>query len=521
MLFNSFGFIFLFLPLTLAGFYWSARKFGNEIAMLWLVLASLFFYAWWNPVYIVLLLASMVFNFYVGRRLGQQPKKWLLTTGIAANLGLLGYYKYANFFVDNVNLLADANWQVGDILLPLAISFFTFQQIAYLVDSYQGITKEYSPVHYALFVSFFPQLIAGPIVHHKEMLPQFESKRSFAFNQQDFAIGLSIFAIGLFKKTVLADSAALYANPVFLTADSGQQLDFFTAWMGALAYTFQLYFDFSGYSDMAIGLARMFGIKLPLNFYSPYKATNISEFWRRWHMTLSRFLRDYVYIPLGGNRNGNIRRYSNLMTTMLLGGLWHGAGWNFVIWGALHGAYLSICQMWQTLIKSILGYQPNNAFYRVFAWLTTFIAVIIGWVFFRATTLDGAIVMLQSMIGMNEIGLPNAIMSRLGGLQDVFANFGIQSLQTSGSQFVNAWLLIMALAIIALVMPNTQDMFSKVEGSLNKQSFERESTFWPFFSRVNHLVWQDNSKWALLCGAALAFGALTLLQVSEFLYFQF
>lgn len=320
MLFNSFEFLFLFLPATIFLFLLSAKRWGNEAAISVLVLCSLFFYSWWNPVYLLLLLFSMGFNYQVGKRLGNGGGKPLLTLGIIVNLGLIAYYKYAGFIIFNINTMAGTDWDLGQIILPLAISFFTFQQIAYLVDSYRGITREYQFIHYALFVSFFPQLIAGPIVHHKDMLPQFSRNERFQLKPRDVAIGSSIFAIGLFKKTVLADGVAVYANPVFSAADTGQSLDFFSAWGGALAYTFQLYFDFSGYSDMAIGLARILGIILPLNFDSPYKATNISEFWRRWHMTLSRFLRDYVYIPMGGNKHGQARRYINLSATMLLGG---------------------------------------------------------------------------------------------------------------------------------------------------------------------------------------------------------
>ena len=275
------------------------------------------------------------------------------------------------------------------------------------------------------------------------------------------AVGLSLFAIGLFKKTVIADGIAVYATPVFSAAESGQVLDFFTAWGGALAYTFQLYFDFSGYSDMAIGLARMFGIVLPLNFYSPYKAANISEFWRRWHMTLSRFLRDYIYIPLGGNRHGEARRYANLFSTMFLGGLWHGAGWNFVIWGTLHGLYLAIHQVWVRLLAG-LGLSPQeNRFYKIMAWLTTFVVVVIGWVFFRALTTDGAFRILEGMAGFNGVSLPNAIYSRLLPFHDVFNTLGITVNSSGGSVFILTWVWIWLLLLACLILPNLQDTFNK------------------------------------------------------------
>jgi len=410
---------------------------------------------------------------------------------------------------------------LGNIILPLAISFFTFQQIAYLVDSYKGITKEYQFLHYALFVSFFPQLIAGPIVHHKEMLPQFARKDRFTLNANDVAIGVSIFAIGLFKKTVLADSVAVYANPVFIAADAGQTLDFFFAWGGALAYTFQLYFDFSGYSDMAIGLARIFGIVLPLNFYSPYKATNISEFWRRWHMTLSKFLRDYVYIPLGGNRHGQIRRYANLSATMLLGGLWHGAGWNFVIWGAMHGAYLSINQGWQHIL-GYTGFKSEQSKLYVFsAWLITMLCVIFGWVFFRAVSLDGALSLSQSMLGLNGFALPNGVLVRLGELGTTLKNLGVTPVNGGGGVFMFTWIWNIALLLAVILLPNVQDLFSWVEGSLSKWRYKAGHCFWPGRKYLTNFDWTQSPAWAVVTGCCFALGALTLSQVSEFLYFQF
>jgi len=305
MLFNSYEFIFLFLPITFLVFFAIARL-GHEAAIIWLVLASLFFYGWGNPAYLILILLSMVANFSIGELLGSTHRrnkrslgKIYLVLGVTLNLGTLGYFKYAGFFVDNLNTALGTEIDIGRIVLPLAISFFTFQQIAFLVDAYKGITKEYRFTHYALFVTFFPQLIAGPIVHHKDMLPQFMRRDTLKPHIENIAVGLTIFFIGLFKKAVLADGISPYGSSVFDMAAGGETLSFFQAWGGALSYTMQLYFDFSGYSDMAIGGARLFGIRLPLNFHSPYKATSIVEFWRRWHMTLSRFLRDYVYIPLG------------------------------------------------------------------------------------------------------------------------------------------------------------------------------------------------------------------------------
>lgn len=520
MLFNSFEFLLFFLPATLALFFLSARHLGNEAAIGALVLCSLVFYSWWIPAYLVLILLSMVFNFQVGKRLGQRSHNGLLAFGVSMNLGLLAYYKYAGFLVINANLLLSTNWSLGEILLPLAISFFTFQQIAYLVDSHRGITREYRFLHYALFVSFFPQLIAGPIVHHRDMLPQFMQTTRFQLNASHLSVGLSIFAIGLFKKTVFADGIAPYANPIFNAADSGQTVDFFTAWGGSLAYSFQLYFDFSGYSDMAIGLARLFGIVLPLNFYSPYKAASISEFWRRWHITLSHFLRDYVYIPLGGNRHGDTRRYTNLMTTMLLGGLWHGAGWNFIIWGGLHGLYLVIHQLWRTLL-SRFHLNPSGYVYYALAWTVTMLCVVVGWVFFRAITFEGAISLLQSMIGLNGFALPQGILARLGDIGTQLQSLGMGAALGGGQDFVLTWLWISVLLFITLVMPNVQDMFNWIKCSLRDQYFDTTDSVWPLLSKVRKLQWKANTGWAIVSAVCLAFGFLTLFQVSEFLYFQF
>jgi D-alanyl-lipoteichoic acid acyltransferase DltB (MBOAT superfamily) len=521
MLFNSFEFIFLFLPVTLAIFYAASTLRGNELAIACLVACSLFFYSWWNPVYLTLLLFSMGVNFLIGRRLAYQPGKALLTLGVVINLGLLGYFKYTGFILANMDSLFGKDWSAVNILLPLAISFFTFQQIAYLVDSYRGITREYSFLHYALFVAFFPQLIAGPIVHHRDVLPQFAQAQRFRPVASNMAIGLTIFAIGFFKKTVLADGVAAYANPVFAAADAGESLDFFTAWQGALAYTFQLYFDFSGYSDMAIGLARLFGIVLPLNFFSPYKACSIDEFWRRWHITLSNFLRDYVYIPLGGNRQGQFRRYNNLFMTMLLGGIWHGAGWNFLIWGALHGAYLVINQLWRG-VKQTLGWGGRaGRLFLSFSWALTMLCVVVGWVFFRATTTGGAVNMLVAMSGSNGVSVPSGILARLGSLGEQIQALGISAAQGGGAAMVAAWGWIAALTVVALLFPNVQQLFAGVDGALMKRVPASDSAINPLPGLSDRWSWSPSVLWAVSSAVLFALGVLTLFQVSEFLYFQF
>ncbi len=383
MLFNSYIFIGLFLPLTLFAYYSSRIKLGRESAFLVLCIASLIYYAYWKLSYLPILITSILGNYLMGMllsgELSSARKKALLIAGVTANLLALAYYKYADFFVENLGLILGETLPLPGIVLPLAISFFTFQQIAYLVDAYRGEVKEYKFVHYCLFVTFFPQLIAGPIVHHKEMLPQFMDKAKHWIKPELFWLGLVQFSIGLFKKVVVADNLAIYATPVFGAADQGLDVTAIEAWIGTLAYTFQLYFDFSGYTDMALGIGRMFGIILPINFNSPYKASSISDFWRRWHMTLSRFLRDYLYIALGGNRKGPVRRYINLFLTMLLGGLWHGASWNFVIWGAMHGTYLVINHAWNNLCNAIGWSGTQGRVYRMTSIMITFLCVIAAW----------------------------------------------------------------------------------------------------------------------------------------------
>ena len=341
----------------------------------------------------------MLFNYVIGNSLNTKKeenkksfsKKSILIFGIVANLSLLGYFKYADFFIENFNIVAQTNINLFNLLLPLAISFFTFQQIAYLVDSYRQETKEYDFLNYALFVTFFPQLIAGPIVHHSEMMPQFANKWNAVKKYRNIALGLFIFSIGLFKKVVIADTFAVWASAGFDTATT---LNLFEAWATSLSYTFQLYFDFSGYTDMAIGIALLFNIKLPINFNSPYKARNIQDFWRRWHITLSRFLRDYVYIPLGGNKISSFRTYSNLLATFVIGGLWHGAGWTFIFWGFLHGMALVIHRAW-----SNLGFKM----WTWLAWLITFNFVNVAWVFFRAKEWDDAVRVLGAMFSLDNV----------------------------------------------------------------------------------------------------------------------
>ena len=401
MLFSSPEFILFFLPFTLIGFFAIGRWKSQSLSIAWLLACSLFFYGWWNPAYLALIGFSVLFNFSVGEALRRREElersaRGLLVFGVTVNLGLLAYYKYFEFFVESVNGAFELSLPVSRVLLPLAISFFTFQQIGFLIDTYRGRLRHEGLQRYALFVCFFPQLIAGPIVHYRDFVPQLRRPEMYHLHWRNLALGLTIFSIGLFKKTVLADGLGDYVDPVFST--SIVALNVVDAWSGVLAYTFQIYFDFSGYSDMALGLGQMIGISLPVNFNSPYKSTSIIEFWRRWHMTLSHFLRDYVYIPLGGNQRGTPRRLINIIVTMGLGGLWHGAGWGFVLWGLLHGTYLVINHFWRLALRPA---ETPTRFGRIAGTSATFFAVLLGWVLFRAVDLEGAIFVYRAMLGMS------------------------------------------------------------------------------------------------------------------------
>ena len=492
MLFNSYEFIFAFLPITFFIYFYLNSKRLTVASKGFLVFASLFFYSWWNIAYLPLILISMLFNYTIGNSLskndGENRKglkktfsnKSILVFGIVCNVALLAYYKYADFFIENFNLVTSSNVNLLHLVLPLAISFFTFQQIAYLVDSYRGETKEYDFLNYALFVTFFPQLIAGPIVHHKEMIPQFASSWNMVKNYKNIALGLFIFSIGLFKKVVIADTFAVWATAGF---DNAQTLNLIEAWATSLSYTFQLYFDFSGYTDMAIGIALMFNIKLPINFNSPYKALNIQDFWRRWHITLSRFLRDYIYIPLGGNKISSFRTYSNLLATFVIGGFWHGAGWTFVFWGFLHGMALIIHRIW-----SNLGFKMN----AILAWFITFNFVNIAWVFFRAKEWDDAIKVLKGMFGLSGVVISTKFSIKLAFLSDYGITFDEVTKYIGDGTKSLKWIFIGIIFI--LFFNNSMEQLKEFKSSL-----------------FNFLI--------TMILLILSLGALN--EFSEFLYFNF
>ena len=519
MLFNSYQFIFIFLP-SVAAAYFIFSRFGRTARLTLLFTASLLFYGWWNARLLALLVFSMIANFLIGRRLSvpRPPRQtrtagFWLAFGVGLNLLVLGAFKYANFFAANVDLLTGTHLSFGSIILPLGISFFTFEQIGYLVDIKRGHRYPADPLSYAVFVSFFPRLVAGPILRYSEIEPQLAPTASPRFSVEDLAIGLTIFFIGLAKKSFLADGVAPYVLPGFTAAQTGH-VEFFTAWGSVLAYTFQLYFDFSGYSDMAIGAARCFGIVFPLNFASPYKSVNIVEFWRRWHITLSRFLRDYLYIPLGGNRNGKLRRYSNLLLTMLLGGLWHGANWTFVCWGGLHGIYLIINHGWDMLARraSLIAHLRATACWRLTAWFLTFTAVVVGWVFFRSPDFTTALRLLDAMIGANGADLPNALLSLPEPVRRALSSIGVHFGFGSGTTLVSTYLWVVALLFITLIMPNTQELLARFNPAL-----AGPETVQP----AGYGRWSLSPGWAVAFGAIAFLGIISITRVSEFLYWQF
>jgi alginate O-acetyltransferase complex protein AlgI len=484
VLFNSYAFIFLFLPLTFGVYFvlnWRKLILAGKA---WLVLASLFFYGYWNPVYIPLILASILFNYGMGSRLHRRrgrgkPPRLMLACGVAGNLALLGYYKYMDFFITNINSVTSGHIALLHIVLPLGISFFTFTQIAYLVDTMRGNAKEYSLLNYALFVTFFPHLLAGPIIHHKEMMPQFDYLRNKVLNYGSISQGLVLFFVGLFKKVIIADTIAALANSGF---DQAASLTLIEAWATSLAYTLQLYFDFSGYTDMALGSSLLFNIKLPINFNSPYKSASIQDFWRRWHMTLSRFVRDYIYIPLGGGRVPEPQILLNILVTFFLVGLWHGAGWTFVVWGLMHGVALIVNRLWRYTHVRV----P-----KFLCWFLTFQFVNMAWVFFRAKSFDDALKVLKGMAGMTGIVLPEGL-SFLSGLKRHGIAFGDVFVAIPGDDRLLYSLLVSF--ILAVFFRNSNEMLER---------------FVP------------NWKTAFALAVVSVYAILNLQKVSEFIYFNF
>jgi alginate O-acetyltransferase complex protein AlgI len=483
MIFNSFQFLFLFLPVTLLGFYLLGRT-SQKGAAVWLLLASFFFYCSWDYRFLPILLLSMGCNYFACRRILAAPqsrkKRWLIAA-VVFNLALLGYFKYVNFFISTINSIVSQDIQLLTIILPIGISFFTFTQISILVDASSDKVKDLNFLHYALFTSYFPYIVAGPVLHHNDMLPQFADTKNYQVNGNNFAVGLTLFAFGLAKKLLIADNLVPMVNAAF-GSDHPQLLQ---AWLGVFAYSFQLYFDFSGYSDMAIGVSRLFGFQIPFNFNSPYKAASVSDFWLRWHISLSRFLRNYLYISLGGNRSGQLARYRNLLLTMLLGGLWHGSNWTFVIWGGLHGLYLCVQHGWRSLRGKRV--EPPGQLAGLANRALTFLAVMVAWCFFRAPDVPSALNMLAGMAGGN--GFSVAASADLLG-------YGMLAIS----------------AFIAFLMPNTNEMIMHLESR-----FENKPSSFSLLT----VQWAPGFRWGVVTGIILALCILCMDKPQDFIYAQF
>ena len=551
MLFNSYSFIFMFLPLICLG-YWLVGQFKSRQASLsWIVLCSIVFYGIWNPLNLLVILPSIAVNYTIALAIrhqvnqgesGQRVASMLLAAGVVFNLLFLGYFKYKNFFLGTINLSFGTDFLLTSVILPLGISFITFQKIAFLVDVRAETIKSFDIYDFLVFVFFFPQLIAGPIVHYREIMPQFDTL-NYKFSARDSAIGLCLFSIGLFKKVVLADGVAVFVAPVFAVADQGRSVDFVTAWIGAVGYTFQIYFDFSGYSDMAIGLARMFGIRLPVNFNSPLKASSMIDFWSRWHVTLTRFLTAYIYTPVVINltrwrmRKGMpvlsrgrapLGAFTMLIVvptvlTMFLSGFWHGAGFTFLLWGLLNGAYLCINHAWRQ-------WHPNwnksnyDRWMKPLGFVMTFIAVVVAMVLFRAHSVAAAGNILHGMFGLNGVSLPAAIMSRLGMLGEGLRYLGVVGDMNSGSDFVLALIWLITLFFIVTLAPNSLELMRDFEPALHYSSPKKRTLSvgtLGLTDRVAAIRLKLSVPWALLVASSFVLGAMGLNRISEFLYWQF
>ena len=516
MLYNSFPFIFVFLPIALLGFHLSRRLSSHAPQLLWLFVISCIFYAQWHKSHLVILLFSIIFNFSVGVTISRGVKpKILMAVGIAVNLAILFYFKYTIFFLDTLSDIfqTSAPDEIGikQLALPLGISFFTFQQIMYLTDAYRGRLAGNDPLRYAVFVTFFPQLIAGPIVHHETLSRQLAGKNPRKVRSYNLAIGGSLFVLGLFKKVVLADNLAPYSDVIFAAAERGDAIDMLSAWLATLAYSFQIYFDFSGYSDMAIGLGRMFGIRLPVNFNSPYKAVSISDFWRRWHITLSTFLRDHLFIPLGGSHNGAARTALSLSVTMLLGGLWHGASWTFVLWGGAHGVMLVINHIW----RRIVGNRGTYSWAKPVCVLVTFLAVSFAWVLFRAQSLGAAVQIYTALLGGTSVFDSTAAMALTGApLHKVAAGLpmvaALVAQEPGSAAIVGGFGLVFGVLLLAWALPNSQSLMQYKGATVR-------GTVWAF------LRWRPSLPWliTLLVLFQLSMVCLAKIDIRPFTYFAF
>jgi D-alanyl-lipoteichoic acid acyltransferase DltB (MBOAT superfamily) len=542
MLFNSHFFVFVFLPATLF-VYFSLGKLSRNWALRWVIISSLIFYAWWRPANVFIILPAMLINFAFAKLILASVReeksalsKVYLSTSIVFNIAVLGYFKYTNFAITAANDIFDSNFALQNIVLPLGISFITFQKIAFLIDVHGKRVKTFRFQDFFSFVLFFPQLVAGPIVHYREMMPQFHAVRC-AWNKDDVSVGMTLFFFGLFKKVVLADNMAPLVSSIYGVADTGVAISLLPAWLAAVGFTFQIYFDFSGYSDMALGAARLFGIRLPVNFNSPLRSTSIIDFWLRWHVSLTRFLTAYLYNPIAlyltrrriasgkpgiGGRNTSMGAFIQLLMvptvfTMFVSGIWHGAGYLFLIWGLLHGLYLSVNHAWRLLVQR--SWRNSDRYEKIMApagFVITFVCVCASMVVFRSTNVEMAANILAGMVGLNGIELPQSIISKLSPILSVFPGLDISPDIRNFSNQVSLAIWIIAVTPIVLLLPNTLQIMHRFEPAIGF-SWDRDSTV----LGLRWLVWQASLIWAALI-MIIAFTAISSIGgYTEFLYWQF
>jgi alginate O-acetyltransferase complex protein AlgI len=544
VLFNSAGFLFVFVPIAVLVFY-SLGKFSRVAAVRWLIVVSIVFYGWWRPLNVLIIGGSMVVNFALARALlrlneseqSGRASRAVLALGILFNVVFLGVFKYTDFIVGTINDVFGANLILLHIILPLGISFITFQKIAFLIDVQGGRIKSFTFQDYCTFVLFFPQLIAGPIVHYREMMPQFHAA-SCRFNQENVAVGLTLLLFGLFKKVVLADKIAPHVTPIYEHAVSGAHIPFLAAWTAAIGFTLQIYFDFSGYTDMALGLGRLFGIKLPPNFNSPLRAANIIDFWLRWHMTLTRFLTAYIYNPLVlrrtrrrlakgrpgfGGRSTTVGAFVSLLMgptilTMCIAGLWHGAGYGFVVWGLLHGIYITINHAWR--LAAVRLWPDRRSYERLMkpvGQLVTFITVSATMIFFRAPTIKSAIDLVKGIAGINGLGLPQGLLDRLGPLAGILHSIGVVGGAGNGLDLARTGKWVCVLLFIALALPNTLQILDRYEPALGVKRGPATLSI----GKIRILEWGPSLPWAIAMSAIAAIAFVSIFGPSEFLYWQF